>query len=81
MPTAELINRGLAGQAVQVPFGSSGRLEFDIAADRTSGAFDDPSDVIPDIYKEYSSFSGLGSRVRDNPSGGCGTILLGEPCP
>jgi len=81
MPNAELINRGLAGQAVQVPFGSSGRLEFDIAADRTSGAFDDPSDVIPDIYKEYSSFSGLGSRVRDNPSGGCGTILLGEPCP
>lgn len=81
MPNAELINRGLAGQAVQVPFGSSGRVEFDIAADRTSGAFDDPSDVIPDIYKEYSSFSGLGSRVRDNPSGGCGTILLGEPCP
>ncbi len=82
MPTAELINRGLAGQAVQVPFGSSGRLEFDIAADRTSGAFDDPSDVIPDIYKEYSSFSGLGSRrERRSPSGGCGTILLGEPCP
>jgi len=81
MPNAELINRGLAGQAVQVPFGSSGRLDFDIAADRTSGAFDDPSDVIPDIYKEYSSFSGLGSRVRDYPGGGCGTILLGEPCP
>ncbi|MEZ2231026.1 serine protease [Microcoleus sp.] len=82
MPTTELIKRGLAGQGAQVPFGSSGRLEFDIAADRTSGAFDDPSDVIPDIYKEYSSFSGLGSRLRDGiPSGGCGTILLGEPCP
>ena len=82
MPTADLINRGLAGQAVEVPFGSSGRIEFDISADRTSGAFDDPSDVIPDIYKEYSSFSGLGSRLRDGlPSGGCGTILLGEPCP
>lgn len=82
MPTAELINRGLAGQGVQVPFGSSGRLEFDIAADRNSGSYDDPSDVIPDIYKEYSSFSGLGSRLRDGvPSGGCGTILLGEPCP
>lgn len=82
MPNAELINRGLAGQGVQVPFGSSGSLEFDIGADRNSGSYDDPSDVIPDIYKEYSSFSGLGSRLRDGiPSGGCGTILLGEPCP
>lgn len=81
MPTADLINRGLPSQALQGNFGSSGRIEFDIDADRNSGAFDDPSDVIPDIYKEYSSFSGLGSRVRDVPSGGCGTILLGEPCP
>jgi len=81
MPNADLINRGLPSQALPGTFGSSGRIEFDIGADRTSGAFDDPSDVIPDIYKEYSSFSGLGSRVRDVPSGGCGTILLGEPCP
>ncbi|WP_341735550.1 serine protease [Microcoleus sp. CAWBG640] len=81
MPSADLIRRGLAGQSVQATSGSSGRLEFDIAADRTSGAFDDPSDVIPDIYKEYSSFSGLGSRIKDDPGGGCGTILLGEPCP
>ncbi|HAT13928.1 MAG TPA: serine protease [Microcoleaceae bacterium UBA11344] len=81
MPSADLIRRGLAGQSVQATSGSSGRLEFDITADRNSGSYDDPSDVIPDIYQEYSSFSGLGSRVRDVPSGGCGTILLGEPCP
>jgi hypothetical protein len=82
MPAADLIKKGLVGQVVQANSGSSGRIEFDITADRNSGSYEDPNDVIPNIYQEYSSFSGLGSRLRDGvPSGGCGTILLGEPCP
>jgi serine protease Do len=76
--TDALIKRGL--QEIQTAGASSGRVDVDAIADASSGSFEDPNDVIPDIYKEFSSFSGLGSRLRDNPSGGCGTILLGEPC-
>lgn len=77
-PRPDLIKKGMVAQAIQAGSISSGRVEFDATQDST--AFDDPNDVITDIYKDYSSFSGVGSRLRDVPSGGCGTILLGDPC-
>ncbi|MEM9244270.1 MAG: serine protease [Cyanobacteria bacterium P01_F01_bin.153] len=38
----------------------------------------DRADVIDDIY-ELFSFD-VESMLRDQPSGGCGSVLLGEPC-
>ncbi|CDM96645.1 S1 family peptidase [Limnospira fusiformis] len=63
-----------------IPAGSStGTVDFAIGSVPV-GSFDDPQDVIPNIYDSYSSFEGLGSRLRDTPSGGCDSLLLGEPC-
>lgn len=58
---------------------NTGTVDFAIAAVAT-GSFDDPKDVITNIYDTYGSFEGLGPRLRDTPSGGCDSLLLGEPC-
>jgi hypothetical protein len=54
----------------QVQEASSGRIEF--------GAFDDQTDQIEDIYQLFS-FK-LENMLRVKPSGGCGSLLLGESC-
>jgi serine protease Do len=52
----------------------NGKLEFDAKSDM----FDDPKDVEDNIYKLFSF--GLQNQLRNEPSGGCGSILLGEKC-
>ena len=49
---------------------SSGRIEF--------GAFDDQTDEIEDVYQLFS-FK-LENMLRLQPSGGCGSLLLGDKC-
>ena len=77
-PSADLIKPGLT--AVQVATGRTGILDIDTSRDTSGGSFEDPNDFVDDIYKEYSGFAGLGSRVRDNPSGGCEFMQLGDRC-
>ncbi|NER36624.1 MAG: trypsin-like peptidase domain-containing protein [Oscillatoria sp. SIO1A7] len=40
------------------------------------GSFDDPNDVVEDIYELYSF--GIKNMMRDEPSGGAGSLLLGD---
>jgi serine protease Do len=54
--------------------GKNGKLEFDGKSD----SFDDPGDIEMDIYKLFSF--GLQNQLRNEPSGGCGSLLIGEKC-
>lgn len=75
-PQAQIIQAAMTA----IPSRSNtGTVDFAIGS-ISVGTFDDPQDIIPNIYESYSSFEGLGSRLRDTPSGGCDSLLLGEPC-
>ncbi len=71
-PSAEEINKGLNSNEIKELAQASGKVEFDVSAD----ALSDPKDVVNDIYKAYS-FQ-LGNLLRDCPSGGVGSVLLGD---
>ena len=50
---------------------------WDISAQEDiTGVFDDPDDLVEDIYNIFT-FK-LENQLRDQPSGGCGSILLGD---
>jgi hypothetical protein len=65
-PSADLIKKGMSPGGIQAIAQASGKVEFDAQSD----AFDDPNDVIDDIYKGFSS---LDVRIKDCPLG----LLLG----
>lgn len=68
LPSEKMIQTGIT--PLEQISQSSGILEFDPGQD----AFADPQDVVEDVYKLYS-FT-LESMLRDEPSGGPGSILL-----
>jgi serine protease Do len=71
-PSVEEIKKGLNNNEIKELAQASGKVEFDASADSLS----DPKDVVDDIYKAYS-FQ-LGNLLRDCPSGGVGSVLLGD---
>ena len=71
-PSEEAIKRGLRVNEIKALAQASGKVEFDASAD----ALSDPKDVVKDIYKAYS-FK-LNNLLRDCPSGGAGSLLLGD---
>ena len=71
-PSKKMIRRGMRGQEMQAIAARSGRIEFDARSD----GFEDPNDVVENIYQLYEF--GLPSQIRDIPSGGCGSVLLGD---
>lgn len=71
-PSEAAIKRGLRNNEIKELAQASGKVEFDATAD----ALEDPQDVVKDIYKAYS-FQ-LGNLLRDCPSGGVGSVLLGD---
>ena len=74
-PTQEFINSGLT-QLNQNNI-NSGALEVDVTEDITGAIeLEAPQDVIEDIYEGFS----LKNLIRDEPSPGCGFLLLGDPC-
>ena len=66
LPSADLIKKGMSPGGIQAIAIASGKVEFDAQSD----AFDDPNDVIDDIYKGFSS---LDVRIKECPLG----LLLG----
>lgn len=69
LPDREVIKAGIT-PIKNLKVASSGNLEFDAGED----VFDDPNDVVDDIYKLYQ-FE-LENIIRDRPSGGSGSVLL-----
>ncbi len=63
---ADVIQKGMSSGGIQAIAQASGKVEFDPKSD----AFEDPNDVIDDIYKGFSS---LDVRIKDCPLG----LLLG----
>lgn len=51
-----------------------GKFDFDAVSD----AYNDPGDVIDNVYKLFSF--GYAAQARDIPSGGCGSVLLEDSC-
>ncbi len=70
LPDAEVIKAGITPIKNLKVASSSGQVEFDASED----VFDDPNDVVDDIYKLYT-FE-LKNMTRDCPSGGPGSVLL-----
>lgn len=70
LPPPEVILAGMSQMNKQKIASSSGKVEFDAQED----VFDDPNDVVDDIYKLYT-FE-LENMIRDEPSGGSGSLLL-----
>lgn len=68
LPSSNMIQAGMT--PLEEISNNSGILEFDSSQD----AFEDPQDVVEDVYQLYS-FT-LESMLRDEPSGGPGSILL-----
>jgi serine protease Do len=68
----QLIKAGLS--PISEIAAENGKVEFDAKSD----AFDDPKDIEENIYKLFSF--GLQNQLRNEPSGGCDSILLGEKC-
>lgn len=58
-----------------VPNAITGSLDIPARED-VIGSFDDPNDVVQDVYELYS-FE-LENMMRDEPSGGAGSLLLGD---
>ena len=74
-PTRDFINAGLT--EISQSNSESGVLDVDVTEDITGAIeLDAPQDVIDDIYKGFS----LKNLIRDEPSPGCGFLLLGDPC-
>jgi hypothetical protein len=74
-PSQELIKAGLIvldNSQLQGSDNTAGRAEFD----PQQGAFDDPQDVVEDIYKIFQF--NVDSMLRVIPSGGCGSVSI--PC-
>ena len=71
-PDDRMIRNGMRNQEIRAIAQTSGKIEFDARSD----GFEDPNDVVEDIYKLYEF--GLPSQIRDIPSGGCGSLLLGD---
>ncbi len=74
-PSPEFIQTALT--SIQTSTLRSGRIE--VAANRDkdiTGKIDDPEDVVDDIYDLFT-FK-LENQLRDQPSAGCGSILLGD---
>jgi serine protease Do len=71
-PSPEFIKVGL--KPISDSLRESGKSDFDADSD----GFDDPNDTEDNIYKLFSF--GLQNQLRNEPSGGCGSILLGEKC-
>ena len=61
-----------------LPRGSSSNdvVEFDIGDDITVGSFEDSQDGVDNIYDIFTFR--LENQLRDEPSGGCGSLLLGD---
>ncbi|MGB3511898.1 MAG: serine protease [Microcoleaceae cyanobacterium] len=70
LPPPKVIQAGISQMRNQKIASSSGKVEFDAQED----VFDDPNDVVDDIYKLYT-FE-LENMIRDEPSGGSGSLLL-----
>ncbi|NEP74769.1 MAG: trypsin-like peptidase domain-containing protein [Okeania sp. SIO2G4] len=70
LPRPEVIKAGITYIKNLEVASSSGQVEFDASED----VFDDPNDVVDDIYKLYT-FE-LENMIRDEPSGGPESILL-----
>ncbi|ELS04902.1 trypsin-like serine protease with C-terminal PDZ domain [Xenococcus sp. PCC 7305] len=74
-PTRDFINSGLT--ALSQDNTTSGVLDVDVREDITGAIeLEAPQDVIEDIYSGFS----LKNMIRDEPSPGCGFLLLGDPC-
>lgn len=73
-PAPDLIQAALT--RLPIAGNSSGSAEFNAREDLTIGTFDDSGDVVRDIYNIFT-FK-LENQLRDQPSGGCGSILLGD---
>ncbi len=72
-PSPEFIQTALS--SIQTSTGRSGII--DVAANRDiTGVHDDSGDVVDDIYDLFT-FK-LENQLRDQPSAGCGSILLGD---
>ncbi len=70
LPHPEVIKAGITPIKNLKVASSSGQVEFDASED----VFDDPNDVVDDIYKLYT-FE-LENMIRDEPSCGSGCLLL-----
>ncbi len=70
LPPPEVIKAGISQMNKQKIASTSGKVEFDARED----VFNDPNDVVDDIYKLYT-FE-LENLIRDEPSGGTGSLLL-----
>lgn len=70
LPPPEVIAVGISEMNNQKIASSSGKVEFDANED----VFNDPNDVVDDIYKLYTF--GQENMIRDQPSGGRGSLLL-----
>lgn len=68
LPSAEVIKAGITPIDIEIA-SSSGQVEFDASED----VFNDPNDVVDDIYQLYT-FE-LKNMIRDEPSGGHGSVL------
>lgn len=68
LPSSKMIQAGIT--PLEEIVNSRGIVEFDSRQD----AFEDPQDVVEDVYQLYS-FT-LESMLRDEPSGGPGSLLL-----
>ena len=65
-PSDDVIKKGMSRGGIQAIAQASGKVEFDAQSD----SFDDPNDVVDDIYQ---GFSRLDVRLKDCP----GSLLLG----
>ena len=65
-PSADLIKKGISRGGIQAIAQASGKVEFDAHSD----GFEDPNDVVEDIYQGFST---LEVRIKDCPNG----LLLG----
>lgn len=65
-PSADLIKKGISRGGIQAIAQASGKVEFDAQSD----GFEDPNDVVEDIYQGFST---LEVRIKDCPNG----LLLG----
>ena len=72
-PNPEMIQ--VARTNLQGANSGSNTVDFDIS-ENNPGVFDDPKDVVNDIYNIFE-FK-LENQMRDQPSGGCGSLLLGD---
>lgn len=65
----DVIKKGMSRGGIQAIAQASGKVEFDA----TSDGFEDPNDVVDDIYDIYKGFSRLDVRMKECPNG----LLLG----